>query len=115
MCAADFNQAHLEQFINDVDTKHYLGYTLKDKIKSITMKRIKKVDKNGAPYMKIIIESYSHTLKMTRKVCNYLDDFISGQLSDGCGKHVFHPYNSFMTEEGPTCQLCYIVYTVSSI
>ena len=47
MCAADFNQAHLEQFINDVDTKHYLGYTLKDKIKSITMKRIKKVDKNG--------------------------------------------------------------------
>jgi len=100
MLAKDFNDAHLEQYIDDEEAKKYFGYTIKDKIKSITMKRSKQYAQDGTPYMEVIFETYPRALKMTRKVCDYLNDYIGGQFSDGWGEGKFYPYNSFTTPDG---------------
>lgn len=89
--ADSFNSAHLEQYLDDSDALRYLGYTVKDKVKSITMERTKKTDENGVPFMRITVLTYPRALKMTQKVCGYIDDYLSAQFSDGWGEGFFYP------------------------
>ena len=95
-----FNEMKLENSIDNKEAKRKLGYTIKEKIKSIRMKRIHKIDEEGRPYVRITVETYPGTLKMTEKVCGYIGDFISSQYSDGWGEGFFGPGNSFKAPDG---------------
>lgn len=90
-----FNEARLEQYLDDDMAKKCLGYTVKDKIRSIRMQFAGKKDEDDNPYIKIITETHPRTLVMTKKVRAFLDDYISAQFCDGWGEGFFYPYNSF--------------------
>ena len=95
-----FNAMKLETCLDDKEAKRKLGYTIKEKIKSIRMKRLERTDEEGRPYVRITIETYPRMLKLTRKVCDFLDDFISSEFSDGWGECVFGIGNSFKAPDG---------------
>lgn len=78
----DFNEARLEQ---------YMGGKLKGKVKSIRMKRLKKVDEEERPYIRISVETYPGAVRLTKKVRDIIDDYISAQFCDGWGESVFYP------------------------
>lgn len=90
-----FNNSCLEQYLDDGEAIHKLGYTIKEKIKSIRMKR---VVRNGAPYIQITTETYPGQLRLTQKVRDFLDDYLSSQFSDGWGEVFFH--RNFMAPDG---------------
>lgn len=90
-----FNNSCLEQYLDDGEAMHKLGYTIKEKIKSIRMKR---VVRNGAPYIQITTETYPGQLRLTQKVRDFLDDYLSSQFSDGWGEVFFH--RNFMAPDG---------------
>lgn len=91
-----FNNSCLEQYLDDGEAVHKLGCTIKEKIKSIRMKR---VVRNGAPYIQITTETYPRQLRLTQKVRNFLDDYISSQFCDGWGEGFFYPM-SFESTDG---------------
>lgn len=91
-----FNNSCLEQYLDDGEAMHKLGYTIKGKIKSIRMKR---VVRNGAPYIQITTETYPRQLRLTQKVRDFLDDYISSQFCDGWGEGFFYPM-SFESADG---------------
>ena len=66
------------------------------KIKSIRMKR---VVRNGAPYIQITTETYPRQLRLTQKVRDFLDDYLSSQFCDGWGETFFYP-RSFEVSDG---------------
>ncbi len=96
----DFNNMHLEHFIDDKESIKVLGYTIKEKIKSITMELLNRQDKEGNPYIRITIESFPRKLRMTSKVRSFLDDYISSQFCDGWGEGFFYPNNVIKTSNG---------------
>ena len=92
----NFNDSCLEQYLDDGEAVHKLGCTIKEKIKSIRMKR---VVRNGAPYIQITTETYPGQLRLTQKVRDFLDDYISSQFCDGWGEGFFYPM-SFESTDG---------------
>lgn len=92
----NFNDSRLEQYLDDGEAVHKLGCTIKEKIKSIRMKR---VVRNGAPYIQITTETYPGQLRLTQKVRDFLDDYISSQFCDGWGEGFFYPM-SFESTDG---------------
>lgn len=92
----NFNDSCLEQYLDDGEAVHKLGCTIKEKIKSIRMKR---VVRNGAPYIQITTETYPRQLRLTQKVRDFLDDYISSQFCDGWGEGFFYPM-SFESTDG---------------
>ena len=90
-----FNEAKLEQYLDDEDALRFLGYKIKDKIQSIRMKRLSKTDDHNYPYIRITVTAIPGMLKLTSKVKDFLDDYISAQFSDGWGEAAFYPYNTF--------------------
>ena len=91
-----FNDSCLEQYLDDGEAVHKLGCTIKEKIKSIRMKR---VVRNGAPYIQITTETYPRRLRLTQKVRDFLDDYLSSQFCDGWGEGFFYPM-SFESTDG---------------
>ena len=59
-----FNEARLERYLDDDMAKKCLGYTVKDKIRSIRMQFAGKKDECGNPYVKIIVETHPRALVM---------------------------------------------------
>lgn len=94
--AKSFNGGRLEQYLDDKEAVHKLGYTVKNKIRSI---RMKKVLRNGTPYIRITTETYPGQLRLTQKVRNFLDDYLSSQFCDGWGEGFFYP-RSFEAPDG---------------
>lgn len=92
----NFNDSCLEQYLDDGEAVHKLGCTIKEKIKSIRMKR---VVRNGAPYIQITTETYPKQLRLTQKVRDFLDDYLSSQFCDGWGEGFFYPM-SFESTDG---------------
>ncbi len=90
-----FNDMHLEKYIDDEEAKRILGYEIKDRIRSIRMYRIRRTDDKGYPYVRIDVKGVPKALKMTRKVQDFLDDYLAAQFSDGWGESAFYPYNYF--------------------
>ena len=90
--AESFNEMCLEQCLDDEDAARCLGYTIKDKIRSITMERTKMTDEDGSPFMRITVLTYPRALKMTQKVRDFIDGYISDQFCDGWGECFFYPY-----------------------
>lgn len=91
-----FNDSCLEQYLDDGEAVHKLGYTVKNKIRSI---RMKKVLRNGTPYIRITTETYPGQLRLTQKVRDFLDDYLSSQFCDGWGEGFFYP-RSFEATDG---------------
>ncbi len=88
MCDS-FNSAEIEKYLDD---------DIKDKIKSIRMSRTRKTDEYGRPYFRITYEG-NEGVRFTQKLINRLDDYMSGEFSDGWGECFFYP-NSFKTKNG---------------
>lgn len=78
----DFNEARLEQ---------YMGGKLKGRVKSIRMKRLKRVDEEERPYIRISVETHPGTVRLTKKIRGIIDDYITAQFCDGWGESVFYP------------------------
>jgi hypothetical protein len=88
MCNS-FNSAELEKYLDD---------DIQGKIKSIRMSRTRKVDEYGRPFFRITFEG-NEGVRFTQKLIGRLDDYMSGQFSDGWGECFFYP-NSFKTKDG---------------
>lgn len=86
-----FNEAHLESYLDDEDAVKVLGYPIKDRIQSITMQLLTRCDAEGRPYIRITVSSIPGTLRITEKVRNFLDDYLSAQFTDGWGESIFFP------------------------
>ena len=96
----DFNEMHLEKYLDEEDAVRELGYGLKGKIKAITMKRLEKTDEEGRPFVRITAETVPGTLKLTQKARSFIDDYLSAQFCDGWGEGFFYPCGSFKTADG---------------
>lgn len=94
-----FNEARLERYLDDDIAKKCLGYTVKDKIRSIRMQFAGKKDECGNPYIKITIETHPRALVMTKKVRAFFDDYLSAQFCDGWGEGFFYPGHSFKIDQ----------------
>lgn len=94
-----FNEARLERYLDDDMAKKCLGYTVKDKIRSIRMQFAGKKDECGNPYVKIIVETHPRALVMTKKVRAFIDDYLSAQFCDGWGEGFFYPAKGFKIDQ----------------
>lgn len=99
-----FNKTDLKQHLNNDDSRKTLDCPLKECIKSIRM--FVKESACYPPSVQIVVTTYPNTIRITKAIKNYLNNFIERQFIGECGKAFFgapikFPHNTFIAIEPP--------------
>lgn len=99
-----FNKIDLKQYLDNDDSKKTLNCSLKECIKSIRM--FVKESACYPPSVQIVVTTYPNTIRLTKAIKNYLNNFVERQFLGECGKAFFgapikFSHNTFIAIESP--------------